>query len=54
MDRFTALIRIPRVIVNQLYRPLFQIYWHDGDGHVMVKNVRTTTTLLEDGKRYTA
>ena len=29
-----------------------QIYWHDGDGRVIIKNVRTHTTILEDGKRY--
>ena len=29
-----------------------QIYWHDGDGHVMIQNVRTQTTMLEDGKRF--
>ena len=30
----------------------FQIYWHDGDGHVVVKNVRTSEDMLEDGKRF--
>ena len=29
-----------------------QIYWHDGDGHVLGRNVRTTSTLLGDGKRF--
>ena len=31
---------------------VIQIYWHDGDGHVMIQNVRTQTTILEDGKRF--
>ena len=31
---------------------VLQIYWHDGDGHVMIQNVRTRTTILEDGKRF--
>ena len=29
-----------------------QIFWHDGDGHVLIKNVKTQTTRLEDGKRF--
>lgn len=34
------------------YMVHFQIYWHDGDGHVVVKNVRTSEDMLEDGKRF--
>ena len=34
------------------HRQLSQIYWHDGDGHVLVRNVQTSSTLLGDGKRF--
>jgi len=33
-------------------KPAADIYWHDGDGHVIIKNVRTKTTKLEDEKRF--
>lgn len=33
-------------------KPAADIYWHDGDGHVIIKNVRTQTKLLEDEKRF--
>ena len=29
-----------------------QIYWHDGEGHVVIENVVTVAVLLPDEKKF--